>query len=119
MAKPWTIIPVVVTEIQDVIASGQVKPTDTLVDATQLARPGTITVILEPLHAGQLDFIPQGGICIANVYTNNHEALSDPNTGTLKKVGLHAIDTVGLVHAMILRIQALLLPFKTLVLKGH
>jgi hypothetical protein len=32
---------------------------------------------------------------------------------------LHAIDTVGLVHAMLLRIQALLLPVKTLVLSGH
>jgi hypothetical protein len=29
------------------------------------------------------------------------------------------IDAVGLVHAMIPRIQALLLPIKTLVLSGH
>jgi hypothetical protein len=28
------------------------------------------------------------------------------------------VDTVALVHAMILRIQALLLPFKTLVFSG-
>jgi hypothetical protein len=34
-------------------------------------------------------------------------------------VTLHAVDAVGLVHAMILRIQALLLPIQTLVLKGH
>jgi len=32
---------------------------------------------------------------------------------------LHAIDTVGLVHALLLRIQALLLPVKTRVLSGH
>jgi hypothetical protein len=32
---------------------------------------------------------------------------------------LHAVDAVGLVHAMLLRIQALLLPIKTLVLSGH
>ncbi len=31
---------------------------------------------------------------------------------------LHAIDTVGLVHAMLLRLQALILPFRTLVLGG-
>jgi len=119
IAKPWAIIPMVVTEIQNVIASGQVRPTDTLVDIQQLAKPGTITVILEPLFAGQLDDLPQGGSCIANTYTNNHEALSDPATGTLRRFGLHAIDTVGLVHAMILRIQALLLPFQTLVFGGH
>jgi multidrug resistance efflux pump len=119
IAKPWAIIPMVVTEIQNVIASGQVRPTDTLVDIQQLAKPGTITVVLEPLFAGQLDDLPQGGSCIANTYTNNHEALSDPATGTLRRFGLHAIDTVGLVHAMILRIQALLLPFQTLVFGGH
>jgi multidrug resistance efflux pump len=119
IAKPWEIVPVVVTEVQNVIASGQVKGTDTLMDAQQFARPGTITVILEPLYAGQLDDLPQGGNCIANAYTSNHEALADPNTGALKGFGLHAIDAVGLVHAMILRIQALLLPVQTLVLGGH
>jgi hypothetical protein len=30
-----------------------------------------------------------------------------------------AVDAVGIVHAMLLRIQALLLPIKTLVLSGH
>jgi multidrug resistance efflux pump len=119
VAKPWQIVPVVVTEVQDVIATGQVRPTDQLIEVQQLARPGTLTAILEPLYKGQLDDLPQGGICIANAYTNNHEALADPNTGTLRRFGLHAIDTVGLVHAMILRIQALLLPIQTLVLGGH
>jgi multidrug resistance efflux pump len=119
IAKPWQIIPMVVTEVQDVIASGQVKPTDQLVDVRQLASPGTITVIMEPLYKGQLDDLPQGGSCIANVYTSNHEALQDPDLGALASFGLHAIDAVGLVHAMILRIQALLLPIQTLVLGGH
>jgi hypothetical protein len=32
---------------------------------------------------------------------------------------LHVVDAVGLVHAMLLRIQALLLPIKTRVLSGH
>jgi hypothetical protein len=32
---------------------------------------------------------------------------------------LHAVDAVGLVHAMILRIQALVLPIRTLVFSGH
>jgi multidrug resistance efflux pump len=119
IAKPWVIVPVVVTEVQNVIASGQVRATDTLVDIQQFARPGTITVLLEPLYPGQLDDLPQGGSCIANAYTNNHEALQDPATGTLRRFGLHAIDAIGLVHAMILRIQALLLPLQTLVLGGH
>ena len=40
-------------------------------------------------------------------------------TGTGQRIVLHAIDGVGLVHALLLRIQALLLPIKTLVLSGH
>ncbi|WP_295408186.1 HlyD family secretion protein [uncultured Thiocystis sp.] len=119
IAKPWAIVPMVVTEVQNVIASGQVRPTDQLVDLQQFARPGTLTVILEPLYPGQLDDLPQGGNCIANAYTSNHAALADPDTGFWRAFGLHAIDTVGLVHAMILRIQALLLPIQTLVLGGH
>jgi multidrug resistance efflux pump len=119
IAKPWEIVPVVVTEVQHVIASGQVRPTDQLIDVQQIARPGTITVIMEPLYKGQLDDLPQGGTCIANAYTSNHEALADPDIGALRRFGLHAIDAVGLVHAMILRIQALLLPIQTLVLGGH
>ena len=119
IAKPWTIIPVVITEVQDVIAAGQVRATEQLVDVAQFAQPGTITAVLEPLFPGQLGDLPQGGSCIANAYTSNHEALADPNLGALQRFGLHAIDTVGLVHAMILRIQALLLPVQTLVLGGH
>lgn len=119
LSKPWTIIPVVVTEVQDVIAAGQIRPTDQLVDIQQLARPGTITVIMEPLFAGQLDDLPQGATCIANAYTSNHEALQSPDIGSLRRFALHAIDTVGLVHAILLRIQALLMPIQTLVLGGH
>jgi multidrug resistance efflux pump len=119
IAKPWQIIPVVVTDVQEVIAAGQVRPTDQLFDVAQFAKPGTITVILEPLYLGQLDSMPQGASCIANVYTNNHDRLHAPGVGTLQRLGLHAIDTVGLVHAMLLRIQALLLPVQNLVLSGH
>jgi multidrug resistance efflux pump len=118
-ALPWRIIPVVVTEVQDVIANGQVRPTDRLFDVAQFAEPGTITAQLEPLYEGQLADLPQGANCIVNVYTTTHEQLQSPDIGGLQRFGLHAIETVGLVHAMILRIQALALPVKTLVLSGH
>lgn len=119
IAKPWEIVPVVVTDIQNVIASGQVRSSDTLLDVQHFAKPGSITVTMEPLFPGQLDDLPQGGSCIANAYTSNHEALQAADLGTLQRLGLHAIDAVGVVHAMILRIQALLLPVQTLVLGGH
>jgi multidrug resistance efflux pump len=119
IGKPFTIIPMVVTQVQDVVATGQLRPTDQLVDAQQLSRPGTITVFLRPLFAGQLDGVPPGGSCIANAYTNNHHRLATENLGTVQRVFLHVVDGVGLVHAMILRIQALMLPVQTLVLQGH
>lgn len=119
MAKPWQIIPVLVTGVQDVIATGQVRPTDRLFDIQQFSKPGTITVLLEPLYQGQLAGLPQGAICAANLYTSSHDRLSSDDLGTLQRVALHAVDTVGVVHAMLLRIQALLLPVKTLVLSGH
>jgi multidrug resistance efflux pump len=118
MAIPFTVIPVVVTDVQDVIASGQVRATDQLVDVQTYAQPGSITVIMQPLFAGALDRLPQGSSCIANAYTSNHDALQDPEIGTFRAFVLHAIDATGLVHAAILRMQALILPVRTLVLGG-
>jgi multidrug resistance efflux pump len=119
IGKPFTIVPMVVTEVQHVIAAGQLRPTDQLIDVQQTARRGTLTVFLQPLFPGELEGIPPGSSCIANAYTNNHDALADPNIGSLRWVFLHVVDTVGLVHAMILRMQAILLPVQTLVFSGH
>lgn len=117
-AVPFTVIPVVVTDVQDVIASGQVRPTDQLQDVAAFARPGTITAIMEPLFEGGFDRLPQGSSCTANAYTSNHDALQDPSIGAFHAFVLHAIDATGLVHAAILRLQALILPVRTLVLSG-
>lgn len=118
ISKPFTVVPVVITEVQSVIASGQVRPTDLLIDAAHVPPGGTITAYLEPLFPGQLDDLPPGSRCIANAYTSNHDRLADPDLGTFHRLGLHAIDTVGLVHAAMLRLQALLMPVRTLVLTG-
>ena len=117
-AKPFTIIPVVVTQVQDVIAAGQVRPTDLLVDVQQVATPGTITVFMESLFPGQLDDIPPGSSCTANAYTSNEERLATEKLSTLNFVFLHVVDTVGMLHAAILRLHALILPVQTLVLNG-
>jgi hypothetical protein len=45
--------------------------------------------------------------------------LQAKETSTGQRIVLRAIDGVGLVHALLLRIQALLLPIKTLVMSGH
>ncbi|MFL5185695.1 MAG: HlyD family secretion protein [Microvirga sp.] len=118
-SKPWTVIPMVVTGMQDYIAAGQIRSGEQLVDAQQVTRPGTILVFLEPLYEGGLDGVTPGSSCIANAYTSNHDLIASGQVGTLKGLALHGVDAVGLVHAMILRIQALLYPIQTLVLGGH
>jgi multidrug resistance efflux pump len=119
ISKPWTIIPMVVTSVQDYIAAGQFRGGEQLVDAQQVLRPGTILAFLEPIYQGGLDGVTPGSSCVVNAYTSNHERIASKDTGAFKGFVLHAVDAVGLVHAMLLRIQALLLPVKTLVLSGH
>ncbi len=119
MSKPWVIIPMVVTTVQDYIAAGQFRTGEQLIEAQNIARPGTILVFLEPLYKGGLEGVTAGSSCIVNAYTSNHEEIVAKETNTGRKIVLHVIDGVGLVHALLLRIQALLLPIKTLVLSGH
>ena len=119
ISKPWTIIPMVVINVQDYIAAGQFRGGEQLVEAQQVLRPGTILVFMEPIYQGGLEGVTPGSSCVANAYTSNHELISSGKIGPFKSFGLHVVDAVGLVHAMLLRIQALLLPVKTLVLSGH
>jgi multidrug resistance efflux pump len=119
ISKPWVIIPMVITAVQDYIAAGQFRGGEQLVDVQNVTQPGTILVFLEPLYKGGLQGVTPGSSCIVNAYTSNHETISAKETSTGQRVVLHVIDGVGLVHALLLRIQALLLPVKTLVLSGH
>jgi multidrug resistance efflux pump len=119
VSKPLTIIPLVVIGVQEYVAAGQVRSAEQLIDVQNIATPGTLTVYLEPLYQGGLDGVTAGSSCLANVYTNNHALLQKPGLGALRRLSLHAIDTIGIVHAMILRLQALLLPIKVLIGASH
>ncbi|MBR0705552.1 MULTISPECIES: HlyD family secretion protein [Bradyrhizobium] len=119
ISKPWVIIPMVITTVQDYIAAGQFRSGEQLLEAQNAVRPGTILVFLEPLYKGGLEGVTPGSSCIVNAYTSNHEEISAKDTPTSRKIALHVVDGVGLVHALLLRIQALLLPIQTLVLSGH
>jgi multidrug resistance efflux pump len=119
ISKPFVIIPMVVTDVQDVIAAGQFRGGENLLEAQQVTRPGTLLAYLEPLYPGGLDGVTPGSSCIANAYSNNHDIIAAEGTGTMRRVALHAVDALGLVHALILRLQALVLPFRTLVFSGH
>jgi multidrug resistance efflux pump len=120
-AKPLAVIPMVVTGVQEYIAGGQFGAQQSLFDVAEelQAGRGTILVNLEPLYEGGLEGLPPGSSCVANAYTDNHALLASEEMGFAQRTFLHVVDTVGIVHAVLLRIQALLLPVKTLVLSGH
>lgn len=119
LSKPWVIIPMVVTNVQDFIAAGQIRSGETLLDVQQVAKPGTLLAFLEPLYADGLDGVTPGSTCIANAYSSNHELIASGKLSTGRKIMLHGVDAVGLVHALLLRIQALVLPIQLLVFGGH
>jgi multidrug resistance efflux pump len=120
LSQPFTVIPMVVVGVQKVIATGQVLASDRLIDPMAAQAPGSVAVYLEPMFEGGFDRIPPGSSCIVNAYTSNHERLhSDEVMSTGTRIWLHAVDAVGLVHAILLRGQALQMPFRTLVLGGH
>jgi multidrug resistance efflux pump len=118
VSKPFSVIPMVVDSVQDYIAAGQFRGGEQLIDPQQITKPGTLIAFLEPLYKGGMDDITPGSSCIANAYSNNHDEIVAPGTSTLKGIALHVVDALALVHALILRLQALVLPFKTLVFSG-
>ena len=119
VSKPFRIIPMVVTDVQDYIAAGQFRGGEQLLDPQQVTRPGTLMATLEPLFKGGLDGVTPGSSCIANAYSSNHDEIVAEDTGAVRGFVLHAVDALALVHAIILRLQALVLPFQTLVFGGH
>ena len=119
ISKPWTIIPMVVTDVQDYIAAGQFRGGEQLIEARQVVQPGTLLVSLEALYKGGLDGVTPGSSCIANAYSNNHQSIASKETSAAKRVALHMVDALALVHALILRLQMLVFPFQTLVFSGH
>jgi multidrug resistance efflux pump len=119
LSHPMTVIPLVVAQVQEIIAAGQFRGGETLIDAQQVRAPGTITAALEPLFENGLDPVPLGSSCIVNAYSNHHAQIADPATGAGRRLFLHLVDATAVVHAAILRVQALVLPVKMLVLSGH
>ena len=95
VSKPFKIIPMVVTDVQDFIAAGQFRAGDQLIDPHQVTRPGTLLVTLEPLFKGGLDDVTPGSSCIANAYSSNHDMIVAKDTGALKAFALHAVDALG------------------------
>jgi multidrug resistance efflux pump len=118
MSKPLDIIPMVVTQVQDVIPAGQIRPTDQLADPQDNVRPGSVLTYLEPLYPGEASRVPPGSSCIVMLYTDNHAKLEDETLPFGRKIFLHVVDTIGVVHAAGLRLRMLFMPVQQLVFSG-
>src|SRR5262249_6169051 len=57
VSKPFTVIPMVVSDVQDYIAAGQFRGGEQLIDPAQITKPGTLIAFLEPLYKGGMDGI--------------------------------------------------------------
>lgn len=110
-----TVIPMVITEVQKSIAGGQLRPTDQLIDLQDRQRPGTILVTMEPLFPGQADNIPPGSRCAAVAYTSRAREMRDGEITGFSAVVATIVDGMGIANALVIRIQALVLPIRVLV----
>jgi multidrug resistance efflux pump len=117
-SQPLTVIPMVVTEIQDAISSGQLRPTDQLIDIQDRARPGTIMAVLEPIYEGQADAVPPGSTCVGVAYTSREAERESGEINGFSYFTTVIVDGMGIANALVIRIQALLLPIRILVFSG-
>ncbi|MEM9634134.1 MAG: biotin/lipoyl-binding protein [Pseudomonadota bacterium] len=114
-SKPLSVIPMKVIEVQAVIASGQLRPSDQLIDLQDRARPGTILTVIEPLYAGHADYVPPGSRCIGVAYSSHEKAIEAGEISGFSIFLSRIVDGMGIANAIVIRAQSLLLPVKILV----
>src|SRR5437762_13453831 len=100
ISRPWVIIPMVVTTVQDYIAAGQFRGGEQLVEAQNVARPGTILIHLEPLYKGGVEGVTARRSCTVNADARNHETIPADCSSARRRIVPDAIADVGCVHAV-------------------
>lgn len=113
--KPLKVIPMVIAAKQTAIASGQFRPGDGLVDMVDRRRPGTVAVFLEPVFPGHTDGITAGSSCLGVAYTSRAAELAAGEITGTQAFFTRIVDGMGIANALVMRIQALLLPVRALV----
>lgn len=74
---------------------------------------------MEPLYNDGMEGVMPSSKCIANAYSNNHVLLESGEVSGVDALFYHAVAAVGVVHAIIIRIQALVMPVQLLMFGGH
>ncbi len=114
-SKPLTVIPMVVIEIQDAITTGQLRPTDQLIDVQDRVRPGTVLAVLEPLFEGHADAVPRGSTCVGVAYSSHAAQIEAGKIRGVSAIVMRLVDGMGIANAIVIRAQALLLPIREIV----
>ena len=89
-----TVMPAHVTSIQPAIASGQVQPSGTLLDPSNLQSRGSMLVYFDLVHPEHKEIMLNGTGCLVQTYTNN-----------LPGVFGHVISATGIIKAAGLRLK--------------
>ena len=114
-SKPLVVIPMVVDEVQGVIAAGQFRPGDQLVDQQDRVRPGTVTTFLAPVFPEHMETLPPGSACIGVAYTSRAAEIEAGEISGFSALIARIVDGMGIANAIVLRAQAIILPVKVLV----
>ena len=116
-SKPLTVVPMVVTQIQDAIATGQFRPTDQLIDVQDRDR-GKVLVVLEPIFEGHADAILRGSNCVGVAYSSHAAKIKAGEIRGFSAFAMRLVDSMGIANAIVIRGQALLLPVRAIVFSG-
>ena len=118
-SKPLTVFPMLVTDVQDAISSGQLRPTDQLIDVQERVRPGTIMVMLEPVFEDdRIDTVPPGSACVGVAYSDHTAQIEAGEIDGLAAFAMKLFDGMVIANALVIRGQALLLPIRAIVFPG-
>jgi len=100
IAMTNTVLPARITRIQEPIASGQMAPTNRLMEPSERVKRGQIVAHLDLVHPEHQELLVPGSGCLVQTYTTH---LEGPLEGT---VTAHVIEALGIIKAVGLRIRA-------------
>ncbi|WP_299472517.1 biotin/lipoyl-binding protein [uncultured Roseibium sp.] len=100
IAMTNTVLPARITRIQEPIASGQMAPTNRLMEPAERVKRGQIVAHLDLVHPEHQELLVPGSGCLVKTYTTH---LKGPLEGS---VTAHVIEALGIIKAVGLRIRA-------------
>ena len=77
-----------------------------------------VRLTVEPIYEGQADAVPPGSTCVGVAYTSREAERESGEISGFSAFTSVIVDGMGIANALVIRIQALLLPIRALVFSG-